>query len=129
MLIETCLEGEAIIRATVNSVRTKLEQGFLSLCVNCIRLLRVISIFFVCFLTFGRHGSLCSDDIRVTSEVLQRSDGALTHHRLPAKWTVVDHLQHNGRCVHLILWKELDEGCRENVSKYTISTSSNFLHS
>lgn len=62
----------------------------------------------MCLLTFGRHGSVCSDDIRVTSEPLQRCDGALTNHRLPAKWTVIDHLQHNGRCVHLILWDELD---------------------
>lgn len=59
---------------------------------------------FVFLLTFGRHGSLCGDDVRVASELLQGSDGALTHHRRSAEWTVVDDLQHDGRCVHLVLW-------------------------
>lgn len=71
-----------------------------------------------CLLTFGGHGSLRSDDVRVTPELLQSRDGALTHHRLPAKWAVVNHLQHNGWCVHLILWKELDGGGGE---KYQIN--------
>lgn len=77
--------------------------------------------YFVCLITFGGHGSLCSDDIWVASKLLQSSDGALTHHRLPAKWTVVNHLQHNGRCVHLILWKELNGRCGEEVRKNCIA--------
>ena len=78
-------------------------RAFLWVCVNSVWILILYPL-----LTFGRHGSLCSDDVGVASELLQRRDGALTHHGLPAKWTVVDHLQHNGRCVHLILWKELE---------------------
>lgn len=112
MLMETCLEGEAAISATVISVRTTL--GFF------VSELGVSECFSFCPLTFGGHGSLCSDDIWVTPELLQSCDGALTHHRLPAKRTVVDHLQHNRRRVHLILWKELDRGQRGNIRHSSI---------
>lgn len=66
---------------------------------------------YLCILTFRRHSPLCSDDIWVASEGFQTSDGALAHHRLPAKWTMVNHLEDNGWCVHLILWKQLDGRC------------------
>ena len=57
--------------------------------------------------TFGGHGDLSPGDIGVTAEVRQVADGTLSHHRLPAERTVVDHLQHDGRSVHLIFRKEL----------------------
>lgn len=102
MVMETCLAGEAIIRATVITGRTTSRDS-----AGCLFDLNVSE------LTFGGPRSLCSDDVRVTSELLQRRDGALTHHRLPAKRTVIDDLQHYRRSVHLVLWKELHAGCEE----------------
>lgn len=75
-----------------------------------------------CLLTFRRHSSLCCDNIWITSELLQASDGTLADHRLPAEWTVVNHLDHNGRRVHLILWKELNGGFRWDVKSIYKST-------
>lgn len=95
MLMATCLEGVAIIRATVNSTSTTTDLRFVSP--------QFQNGVYLSFPTFGSHGALGSDDVWVTSEPLQTGDGALAHHGLPAKRTVVNHLKHNGRRVHLVL--------------------------
>lgn len=109
MVIETSLRGDAIIRATVQWKNIK-NKG---LVLFQWRKLICSEPFSVWTLTLWGSGSLWNDDVRVTSELLQRRDGALTHHRLPAERTVVNHLQHDGRGVHLILWKELNGEYRQ----------------
>lgn len=98
MLMATVLLGEAIIRATVNSTGTTQQLKFSSG-------LQLQNETLWSFPTFGGPGALCSDDVRVTPELLQAGDGALAHHGLPTKRPVVNHLEHDGRCVHLVLWQ------------------------
>ena len=61
-------------------------------------------------LTLVGHAALGGDDVGVAAEALQGRDGALAHHRFPAERPVVDHLQHDGRRVHLILGQVLEDG-------------------
>lgn len=98
MLMATLLPGEVLIRATVNSRRTTRH-------VNVSSGLQFQNRASWSFPTFGGPGALCSDDVRVTPELLQAGDGALPHHGLPTKRPVVDHLEHDGRRVHLVLWQ------------------------
>lgn len=63
--------------------------------------------------TSSRHADFTVNAIRITAELLQAVDGALTHDWFPTEWPVVDYLQHNGRGVHLLFWQKLR---RENNS-------------
>lgn len=65
--------------------------------------------------TSSRHADFTVNPIRITAELLQAVDGALTHHRFPTKWSVVDYLQHNGRGVHLLFGEKLGEKRRERA--------------
>lgn len=59
--------------------------------------------------TSSRHAGFIVKTIRVTAELLQTGNCALSHDRLPTKRSVVDHLEHDGRGVHLIFGKKLSE--------------------
>lgn len=59
--------------------------------------------------TSSRHAGFIVKTIRVTAELLQTVNCALSHDRLPTKRSVVDHLEHDGRGVHLIFGKKLSE--------------------
>lgn len=59
--------------------------------------------------TSCRHADISVNTIRITAELLQTVDGALTHYRFPTEGSVVNYLQHNGRGVHVLLGKMLHQ--------------------
>lgn len=63
----------------------------------------------LCLYTSCRHANIRVDAIRIAAELLKAVNGALTYHRFPTEWSVVNYLQHNGRCVHLLFGEKLDE--------------------
>lgn len=63
----------------------------------------------VCVYTSHRHADITVNAIRITAELLQVVDGALTHYRFPTEWSVVNYFQHNGRGVHLLFREKLSE--------------------
>lgn len=58
--------------------------------------------------TSGGHADVTVSPVRVTAELPQRANSALSHHWFPTKGFVVDYLQHNGRCVHLLFGEKLE---------------------
>lgn len=67
--------------------------------------------------TSSRHADFIVKTIRVTAELLQTVNRALPHDRLPTKRSVVDHLEHDGRGVHLIFGKKLSEQWEDRPNK------------
>lgn len=65
--------------------------------------------------TSCRHANVIIDAIRITAEFLQAVNGALSYYRFPSKWPVVNYLQHNGRGIHLLFWKQLNESTRGHI--------------
>lgn len=63
----------------------------------------------MCVNTSRRHADIAVNAVRITAELLQAVDGALTYHRFPTEWSVVNYLQHNWRGVHLLFRKKLGE--------------------
>lgn len=61
----------------------------------------------MCVYTSSRHAGFTVNPIRITAELLQAVNGALTHHRFPTEWPVVNYLKHNWRGVHLLFGKKL----------------------
>lgn len=59
--------------------------------------------------TSRRHADVTANAIRITPELREAVNCALTHHRFPTEWSVVDYLQHNGRGVHLLFGEKLVE--------------------
>lgn len=59
--------------------------------------------------TSRRHADITVNAVRITAELLQAVDGALTYYRFPTKWSVINYLQHNGRGVHLLFREKLRE--------------------
>lgn len=65
--------------------------------------------------TSCRHANVIIDAIWITAEFLQAVNGALSHYRFPSKWSVVNYLQHNGRGVYILFWKQLNESARDHI--------------
>lgn len=59
--------------------------------------------------TSRRHARIAVDAVRIAAELLQAVDGALAHHWLSTKGSVVDDLQHDGRRVHLLFGEKLGD--------------------
>lgn len=76
---------------------------------------------YMCAYTSSRHADFTVDAIRVTAELVQAVNGALTHNWFPTEGSVVDYFQHNGRGVHLIFGKKLGKK-EENAHQIYIFT-------
>lgn len=64
---------------------------------------------YVCVHTSCRHAHIAVNAMRIAAELLKAVDGALTHHWFPTEGSVVNHLQYNGRGVHLLFGQKLVE--------------------
>lgn len=93
---------DAAIIATTKAGKTKLNKSVLYVTIW-------VSLSCTTFNTSRRHADFAVDAIWITAKLFQAVDGALTHHRFPAKWSVVDYLQHDGRSVHLLFGEKLDQ--------------------
>lgn len=74
----------------------------------------------MCVCTCRRHANVIITAIRITAELLQAVDGALTHYRFPTKWSMIDYLQHNGRGVHLLFGEKLGEKTIDRVENLDV---------
>lgn len=74
----------------------------------------------MCGCTSCRHADITVHAIWITAELLQAVNGALTHYWFPAKRSVVDYLQHNGRGVHLLFGEKLVEKTIQHMDKLDI---------
>lgn len=93
----------AAIIATVKPIETGQNKSLLYVAVS------VCICPYMGVYTSGRHADFIVYAIRITAELLQAVDCALTHYRFPTEWSVVDYLQHNGRGVHLLFGEKLGE--------------------
>lgn len=69
----------------------------------------------MCARTSSRHADVIVNAIRVTAELVQAVDGALTHYRFPSEGSVVDHFEHYRRGVHLLFGQELQQGTQAGI--------------